>query len=80
MKNFKRIPSVSPKFSNFNQQHTSKKNCFFWLNLYKIEVIITSLIEMLALPNFDYLTTCPIQFESHDKSLLVKSSAEVMAL
>ena len=35
---------------------------------------------MLALPNFDYMTTCPIQFESHDKSLLVKSSAEVMAL
>ena len=27
---------------------------FFWSNLYKTEVIITSLIEMLVLPNFSH--------------------------
>ena len=36
--------------------HNSKKP-FFWSNPYKIEVMITSLIEMLELPNFVLMTT-----------------------
>ena len=34
-----------------------KKNQSFWSNPYKIEVMITSLIEMLELPNFGHMTT-----------------------
>ena len=33
--------------------------------------MITSLTEMLYLPNFDQMTTSTIQFESRDKILLV---------
>ena len=34
---------------------------FFWLNCYKIEVIIiTFLIEMLQLPNFGHMATSTI--------------------
>ena len=33
-----------------------KKNGFFWSNPYKIEVMITSLIEMLELPNLGHMT------------------------
>ena len=32
----------------------------FWSNPYKVEVIITSLIEMLQLPNFGHMTTSTI--------------------
>ena len=39
-----------------NEDHPSKK-WFSWSNLYKIEVMITSLIEMLELPIFDNMTT-----------------------
>ena len=49
------MPSASPKFFNFNQDHPSK-GWFFWSNVYKIEVMITSLIEMLELSN---LATLP---------------------
>ena len=34
-----------------------QKKCFFWLNPYKTEVMITSLIEMLEIPNFGHMTT-----------------------
>ena len=37
-----------------------QKNWFFWSNPYKIEVMITSLIEMLELPNFGHMATCTI--------------------
>ena len=53
------VPSVSPKLSNLNQDHPSKKR-FFWSNSYKIEVMITTLTEMLELPNFGYMTTSAI--------------------
>ena len=53
------LPSASPKLLNLNQEHSLKKN-FFWLNPYKIEVIITSLIEKLELPNFGHMTTSTI--------------------
>ena len=33
-----------------------QKNCFFWLNLYKIEVMITYFIETRELPNFGHMT------------------------
>ena len=42
------------------------------LRLSKIEVVITSLIEMLELPKFGYRTTST-KFESRDKILLVTS-------
>ena len=32
-----------------------QKNCFFWSVPYKIEVMTTSLIEMLELPNFGHM-------------------------
>ena len=55
-KNFKFVPSASPKLLNLNQDHPSKKQ-FFWSNPYKVEVMITFLIEMLQLPNFGHMTT-----------------------
>ena len=36
---------------------TPQKKWFFWSNPYKIEVMITSLIQMLELPNFGHMTT-----------------------
>ena len=36
--------------------HTSKNIVFFWSNSYKIEVMMTSLIETLELPNFGHMT------------------------
>ena len=39
---------------------TSQKKWFFWLNPYKIEVVITSLREMLQLPNFNHMNTSTI--------------------
>ena len=39
---------------------TPQKNWSFWLNPYKIEVMITSLIEMLELANFGHMTTSKI--------------------
>ena len=56
MLNFKFIPSVSPKLLNLNQDHPPKKR-FFWSTPYKIEVMITFLIELLQLPNFGHMTT-----------------------
>ena len=56
VQNFKFVPSASPKLLNLNQDHPSKKR-FFWSNPYKIEVMITFLIEMLQLPNFGHMTT-----------------------
>ena len=41
-------------------KNTPQKNCFFWSNPFKIEVMITSLIEMPYLPNFDQMTTSTI--------------------
>ena len=40
------IPSASPKLLNLNQDHPSKK-WFFWSNPHKIEISITSVLEML---------------------------------
>ena len=54
--NFKFVPSASPKLLNLNQDHLWKKR-FFWPNPYKIEVVITSLIQILELPNFGRMTT-----------------------
>ena len=53
------IASASPKLLNLNQDYSSKK-CFFWSNPYKIEIMITSLIEMLELPNVGHMTTSTI--------------------
>ena len=59
VQNFKFVPSASPKLLNLNQDHPSKKR-FFWSNPYKIEVMITILIEMLQLPNFGHITISKI--------------------
>ena len=77
VKNFKFITSASPKLLNLNQDHASKK-AVFWPNPYKIEIMITSPIEMLELPNFGHMTTSTILFESRDKILLVKLWTEIM--
>ena len=45
---------------NLNQNHPSKKKWFFSSNWYKIDVMITSLREMLQLPNFP---TSTIRFD-----------------
>ena len=45
---------------------------------YETEVMITSLIEMLALPNFGHMTKSIIQVHSHGKVLLVRSETEFM--
>ena len=55
VENFKYVRSVSSKLLDLNQDHPSKK-WFFWSNSYKIEIVITSLIEMLELLNFRQLT------------------------
>ena len=39
---------------------TLQRNWFFWSNSYKIEVVITSLIEMSELPNFVHMTISAI--------------------
>ena len=41
--------------------------------------MITTLKEILELPNFNQMTTSTIQFESHDKVLLVTSWTEIMS-
>ena len=40
--------------------------------------MVTSLIEMLELPNFGHLTTYTVQVESTDKILLMTSWTEIM--
>ena len=57
--NLKLVPSASPKFLNLNQDHPSKKAVFL-VNSYKIEIVITSLIEMLQLRNFGHMTKSTI--------------------
>ena len=53
---------------------TPQKKCSFWSNPYKIEVMITSLIEMLEWPNFDHMTSSTVWHESHDKVFLLTSN------
>ena len=59
VQNFKFVPSASPKLLNLNQDHPLKKR-FLRSNPYKIEVVITSLIQMLELPNFGHMNTSTI--------------------
>ena len=42
--------------------------------------MITSLIEMLELPNFSHMTTLTMLFDSRDKILLLMSGIEIMTL
>ena len=71
VQNFMVIPSSSTKSLNLNQDHPLQK--LFWSNSYKIDVMITSLIEMLVLLNLGHMTKPTIQFESRDEILLVTS-------
>ena len=56
---------------------TPQKKWFFWSNPYKMEVMITSLIEILQLPNLGHMLTSTIWFESRDKTLLVTSQSTI---
>ena len=58
--NFKAILCARPISLKLNQEHSSKKIVFFWSDPYKIEVVISSVIEMLELPNFCHMTTSTI--------------------
>ena len=46
LQNFKSVPSACPTLLNLNQDHPSNK-LFFCSNPYKVEVMITFLIEVL---------------------------------
>ena len=59
VQNFKAIPSANSKFWTWTMS-SSQKNRFFWSNLYKIKVMITSPIVILELQNFDHMTTFTI--------------------
>ena len=58
--NFKFVSSTSPKLSNLNQDHPSKKSGFSGQILIKLRFMITSLTKMLELPNFGHMTTSTI--------------------
>ena len=47
------------------------------LNFYKIEVMITSVIEVLQLRNFGHMTTSTVERQSHDKVLLMTLWEEI---
>ena len=66
VQNLKAIPSASPKLLNLTNTTPQKKQ-FFWSNPYKIEVMITSLIEILG-----HMTASVIWFESRNKMLLLR--------
>ena len=53
------ISSTSPKLLKLNQDHLSKKE-FFRSNPYKIEIMITSVIEMFQIPNLCHMTSSTI--------------------
>ena len=57
---------------------TPQKKRFFWPNPYKLEVMITCLIEMLELQNFGQMITTTVWFESRYKILLVTSLTKIM--
>ena len=42
------------------KKSTPQKKWFFWSKPYKIEVLITSLIEIPELPNFSHMVTSTI--------------------
>ena len=53
------MPSASTKLLKLSKS-TPQKNRIFWSSPYKIELMITSLIESLELPNFGHMTTSTI--------------------
>ena len=77
--NFKGIPSAVPNYWTWTKTTLQKKR-FLWSNSYKIQVIITFLIETLELPNFSHMTTSTIWFDSRDNISLVTSYTQIMTL
>ena len=75
VENFKFVPNVSLKLLNVNQDHPSEKAVFL---VKSNEVVISSLKEMLELPNFGHINKSTIQFESRDINLLVTPSTGIM--
>ena len=74
------MPSASPQIIELEARPPLRKSekWFFWSNPYKIEVMVTSLIELLVLSDFHHMTTSTIQFEPCNKILLVTSWTEIM--
>ena len=66
-----------PNYWTWTKTTPQKEQCF-WPNPYKIEVVITFVMEMLQLPNFGHMNTSTIYFEPRDKIFLVTSSTEIM--
>ena len=58
VENSKIVTSASLTLLNFNQDQPPKR--FFWSNPYKTDVMTTSFIQMLQLPNFGHMNTCTI--------------------
>ena len=54
LQNIEALTSTGPRLLNLNQDHP-QKNFFFWSDPYKILLRITSIIEILNLPNFDHV-------------------------
>ena len=54
LQNIKAIPSTSCKLLNLNQDHPSKNS--FQVKSLKIQILLSSLMEMLELPNFCHMT------------------------
>ena len=48
---------LAPINANVTMVPPGSKMRYFWSNPYRIEVIITSVTEMLELPNFGHMTT-----------------------
>ena len=48
------------EIQNKKKKSTPQKKWFFWSKPYKIEVLITSLIEIPELPNFSHMVTSTI--------------------
>ena len=59
MENLKALRSASPKLLHLNQEHLFEKEVFL-VKCSKIEIMITSIIEMLELPIFGHLTISTI--------------------
>ena len=77
VQNFKFAPSASPNYWSWTMT-TRLKQRYFWSNPYIIEIMITSLTEMLELPNFGHMTTFTLWFNSYDKFLLMTSWTGIM--
>ena len=57
-----------PNYWTWTKTNPQKKWFFRW-NPYKIEIMITSVVEMLELPNFGHMTTLKFYWWRHEHKL-----------